>query len=853
MRSSREPKTVLTGMWLALAVYFVELVLPGCSYNPSTPSRNLKSPTSAARTWTETNAHCFDDSNFVLSSENEGSTWLSGRHLGLPRSFELNCGQADPLTKFLSRGAGYTLNLTPAEAVLTLTDVVKQRGAAALPHDGARRLLRDDDLAASGLAHRTETPVQSVLRTRFVGSNPNPVLEGLDQLTGKSNYLMGDDPKRWHTNIPQFASVKYRDVYPGVDLIYHSDREQLEYDVVLRPGATADVVRIAYEGANININETGDLVLRTAAHEIRQHKPLIYQEAEGIRSEVAGRFVLRDGRDVGFEVSDYDKTRPLVIDPILTYSTFFGGSGTENITDVAVDKSGSVYVVGSTDARFDNLKGIQKTLPEGLDSKGYIFVAKIGPPVSGSASLVYITYLVGDKLDQGSAIAVDSSGNACITGFTYSHNFPNPLGVDLSGHDDNAFVAKLNASGSDLDYFAYLGGTGTDSGADIALDAFGNIYVSGETDSGSVKDPKSFRTTSSAYKPEYNNGGMGKNAFVVKIDPTALGTDSLVYSTVLGGSLEDTGTGVAVDSHGQVYVIGITHGGFPTTDNAYQMCFQGTCNEDFPKCSNAFVAKLDPNASGKASLVYSTYLGGSGGDEAMRIAVDGGGNAYVAGMTSSANFPRTINPKRHLKGISDAFVVKINPLASGPASLVYSTLLGGKGNDVAVSVAVDCMSNAYVAGYTDSLDFPTESPVQKHNHSKVFNDAFVSKLNQAGSLVYSTYIGGSGDDKASSVALDGSGSAFVAGSTSSRDFPITPRSIQTVMTDSTEGFIIKIESEPPSCSTELQNSQRTGQAPMMLVSNKAGKNIKPGHSIAVPARNSDGAETKELIFARPLE
>jgi hypothetical protein len=646
----------------------------------------------------------------------------------LPLRFEPNLGQSEPRVLFLARGSGYGLYLTAEEAVMVL------RRGERVSYDAA------------------------LLRLRLVGGGRHPEAVGVGKLPGRSHYFLGSDPGAWRTDVPQYAGVEFRAVYPGVDLTYYGKEGQIEYDFVVASGADPRRIRFRIEGArHVRLDTDGNLVLSAEGGEVIHRAPVFYQEVDGERRSVMGRYVLHGRRDVSFEVGKYDRTRPLVIDPVLSYATYLGGTGSDLGTGVAVDSSGNAYLTGIT---------ASTNFPTASPRQGYAggyeaFVAKLAP--SGS-TLVYSTYLGGSGNDRGLGVAVDSSGNAYVTGDTASTNFPTTSPVQAAnagGYD--AFVAKLDPSGSALLYSTYLGGSGTDGGEGIAVDPAGSAYVTGETTS------TNFRT---AYPLQASYGG-GTDGFVAKLDPSG---SALVYSTYLGGASQDYGMRVAADASGHGYVTGWTSStDFPTA-NALQPGKAGG--------NDAFVARLEPSGS---ALAYSTYLGGSSDDFGRGVAVDPAGNAYVAGYTYSTNFP-AVNPlQASLAGVDDVFVTKISPSGS---ALTYSTYLGGSAFDAPFAIAVDSAGSAYVAGATGSANFPTADPLQASHAGN--EDAFVTKLTPSGSaLAYSTYLGGSGYDDGYSIAVDSSGSATVAGRTSSTDFP-TASPLQPGNAGSDDVFIVRI-------------------------------------------------------------
>ncbi len=673
-------------------------------------------------------------------------------HYGhLPLSFEVNQGQVDSKVKFLVRGHGYGLFLTPTEAVLSLQTSQAKSASAAL---------------AGSMPETRGT----VLRMQWVGGNPSPRVVGLEATPGRVNYLLGNDQTHWHTGIQTYTKVAYEEVYPGVDLVYYGHQSQLEYDVVVAPKANPRAIRLAFRGADrIEVNAVGELVLYSGNREIQMHKPVIYQEISGIRKSISGGYMLNAAREVGFDVGAYDHSHPLVIDPVLAYATYLGGNNDDRCAGIAVDGNGNAYVTGVTySANFPITSGAFQPAFGGVFDA---FVAKLNP--TGTA-LVYATYIGGNIYDEGTGIAVDGNGNAFVSGFTNSTNFPATPGAfqpALSGgYYPDSFVAKLNPTGTALVYATYLGGNNDDRGAGVAVDGTGNAYVSGWTTSAN------FPITSGAFQPAF--GGGYTDTFMAKLNPT--GT-ALIYANYLGGKGIDSATGIAVDSIGNAYVTGFTNStDFPTTSGSFQPAFGGP---DF----DAYVAKL--NSTGTA-LVYATYLGGNAYDDSIGIAVDGNGNAFVSGETGSANFPTTPGAfQTALGGQDNAYVAKLNPTGT---ALVYATYLGGKSVDGGFGIAVDGIGNAFVTGFTNSTNFPTTSGAFQPALGGV-EDAFVAKLNSTGTaLVYATYLGGNSDDGGVGITVDGTGDAFVSGWTTSANFPNTPGGIQPAFGGSNDAFVAKL-------------------------------------------------------------
>jgi hypothetical protein len=640
---------------------------------------------------------------------------LTAAYGQLPLSFEVNKGQTDPRVNFLTQGAGYTAFLTPTSAVMEL-----QQGSGS-----------------------------NVVTMKIVGAKAGSHAVGLDKQVGVSNYFMGNDPSRGHTNIANYAEVSYKGVYRGINLVYHGDQQQLEYDFVVQPGASPGAIRLAFGGAvGKSLDAQGNLVLHTSGGDMVEHAPIAYQIVNGVQQAVASRFVLGRGGQVSFQVGRYDHSKPLVIDPVLSlsYSTYLGGTGALTKGDgIAIDSSGDVYVTGTTlSPKFPTTKGAFQTSGAFIKTIGLGgFVTKFN--ATGSA-LVYSTFL-GGIVPAG--IAVDSAGDAYVTGTTYdAPPLKNAFQATAGGGGD-AFVTKLNASGSALVYSTYLGGSGQDSATGIAVDGSGDAYVTGDTVS------TNFPTTPGSLQP-----AMGAlEGFVSELNPTG---SALVYSTYLGGSAETYANGIAVDRSGNAYVTGWSpSSNFPTTPGAFQSGSSG----------GAFVAKL--NARGSA-LLYAAQLADGKGSS---IAVDGSGNAYVTGIAVSPDFPTTAGAFQTTFGTpTDTFVTELN--AAGTA-LVYSTRLGGSGGASFLAsfpgcIAVDRSGNIHVTGITGSTNFPTKNALQATFGGGQF-DAFVAEINPsqvgAASLVYSTYLGGSDQDEAYGIAVDGSGNSYVTGFTFSSDFP----------------------------------------------------------------------------------
>jgi uncharacterized repeat protein (TIGR01451 family) len=692
----------------------------------------------------------------------------------LPINFEANRGQTDESVKFLARGRGYNLFLTATEVVLNLRTEAR-RDKSESPMDKAGRG-RNPAL----LSHASATT--STLRMRLVGANPEAQLKGEGQLPGTINYFTGLDAGKWQRNVSSFAKVRYESVYPGVDMVYYGNQRELEYDFVLAPGANPNTIMLNFAGAQqMSIAENGDLVLETDNGNLLQRKPVTYQETNGSRQMVASHYVIRDGQ-VGFEVGDYDLSKPLIIDPILSYSTFLGGSGGyEAGFGVTVDADGNAYVVGTTAAAdYPVTTGTVQSTAGGSNTLGDAFVTKLN---ATGTSLVYSTYLGGSDSDYGYDIAVDGDGNAYVMGSTVSTDFPTTsgafqsTGVSTDGSGDG-FVVKLNAAGSSLLYSTYLGGSGGDDCRAIALNSLGEVYVAGGTQS------VDFPTTPGAHRTALTGGDF--DAFVTKLNAT--GT-ALGFSTFIGGN-SATAHDLALDSSGNVYLVGETYAGtlgggstifsYPVTSNAHQ---SAPAAEGF----EGFMSKVSADGT---QLLYSSYLGGSMEDSVIGVAVDASDDVYVAGYTGSGDFPVTSGCAQPVfGGPYDVFISKFDFSSPNAVSLHYSTYLGGSNLEDPYGIAVDANGNAYVAGYTTSYDFPV---TQTSSHGWL--SAFATKLNAAGSQFLDSSRFGEVYTYVYGLALDPSGNAYVVGETTSSEFPTTPGAVQTTFGgDSSDSFVTKLD------------------------------------------------------------
>lgn len=683
----------------------------------------------------------------------------------LPLCFEANTAPTDAPANFISRGQGYTLYLTPTEAVLALHKDTWQRPLAA----------------------RVTPPEVEVVRMTLLRANPQAAPAATEQLPGTVNYLIGNDPARWRHTIPLYARATFARVYPGVDLTYYGTQGQLEYDFTVAPGTDPRVITLAFDDVReTRIDPNGELVLRTATGELRFHAPRAYQPHDGKQQDVASRYVITGNNRVGFLVPDYDRHQPLVIDPVLVYSTYLGGNSAyygDYGNGITVDAAGNAYVIGGTSsANFPTTNAFQTAKG---NTSVTAFVTKLGP---GGSNLVYSTYIGGNNFDCGDGIAVDSAGNAYLDGWTLSTNFPTRNAFQSTiGGVTNIFVAKLGPAGSNLIYSTYLGGNGGyigDWANAIAIDSAGNAYITGSVTSSNFPIRNAFQATI---------GSPSGNAFVAKFGPDG---SNLVYSTYLGGNGTDYGYGIAVDTAGNACVAGHTSSTtFPTT-NAFQ-------NTLASPNGNAFVAKL--GGPGGSNLIYSTYLGGSSYKKASAVAMDAAGNAYVTGYTSSTNFPTQNAFQKTLHGtVANAFVTKLG--GPGGSNLVYSTYLGGSYYDYGYGIAVDNVGDAFATGFTFSTNFPTRNAFQKTLGGQA--NAFVTELDPSGSnLVYSSYLGGNGFDVGYGITVDAAGSAYVIGYTTSSTFPTT-NAFQTALAGSNGNARHGLGVGNRQCSCHVDNRRR---------------------------------------------
>ena len=664
-----------------------------------------------------------------------------------PIYFEANQGQVTEEVKYIARGQGHTLWLTDKQILLSLTPQKKDQISSTL------------------------------IRMRLLGDNHNAKWEGRAPLEGKVHYLKGRDSDAWLTHVPTYGEIVRKQIYGGIDLVYHGSPQKLEYDFVVAPGSDPKQISIAFDGiSKLHLDEFGNLLMQTKdGGQLRQNKPIIYQDIKNKREIVNGKYILNKNNNVSFQIAQYDKRYPLVIDPVLDYATYLGGDNDDTGTALAVDETGAAYVTGTTNSiSFPSVNALQAPRLGDKDT----FIIKLSPDGN---SLIYATYLGGSgeegykeserddderdddeydsestkiEVDTGRAIKVDSEGQVVIAGSTNSNvDFPlvNAIQNQYGGGSEDAYVAKLSADGGALLFSTYIGGSKQDSIYGLALNAENEIAITGITDSSDFPIKNAYQSQKSYYK----------DAFVTKL--TSNGS-SIVFSTYLGGSGNDQANAIAFDKSNNVYISGWTKSksSFPITNNAAQSSFGGY--------ADAFVVKL--NTDGQ-SIGYATYLGGEKTDSATAIDIDLEGNAIVAGWTNSDDddddFPITsgVLQKNYAGGYADGFVAKLN--ATGE-TFRFVSYLGGGYQDRARSITHNAMNEIVLSGWTGSSNFPIKDAIQDSKAGYI--DAFVTRIKSDGSeILESTYLGGEYNDQAYGLALDPVGNWYVTGITKSTNFP----------------------------------------------------------------------------------
>lgn len=700
----------------------------------------------------------------------------ANRELRTKIYFEQNRGQVDERVKFISRGAKHTMFLAATEAVYV---VPMPADAGENWRSGGRERMSPDEMATLRHDVPGSQHLAFALRLQFVGADPTAEISGDGEVATRANYFRGNDPSRWLTDVPAYSRVRYEDVYRDIDLAFYGNSENNnQYDLIVGPNGDPSQIELDYAGAeSINIDaESGELLINTAAGTIKQSSPFSYQQINGAKHAIVSNYELTGRTSVRFRLGEYDRSKPLVIDPALNnlaFSSFLGGGGNDIGNDIKADAAGNTYVVGTTESDiFPTTSGAFDTTHNGSKD---IFVSKMA---ADGGSLVYSTYIGGNDTDEGNALAIDTAGSVFLTGLSRSPNYPTTAGAydtTWSSGQFDVIVTKLNASGNQLLYSTYVGDTNYEFGSDIAIDLTGNAYITGYTNT-------PFPTTAGAYDTIPNGGTY--DGFVTKLNPS--GT-ALAFSTLLGGQASEFSYGIAIDNAGNAVVTGLTqsgpdgggNGAFPTTAGAFDTTFGGS--------TDAYVTKINSLGSG---LVFSTFLGGTGNESGNAVSLDQIGNIYVAGDTGSLDFPITSNAYDQTYGGSsnlDIFVSKIDATGN---SLLYSTYLGDAGTERVNDITVDNTGAAFIAGSTDS-SFPTTSNAYDSTANGQV-DAIVTKLNPAASgLSYSTFLGGALWDIAYGIALDPANNVYVTGFTGSQAFPATANAFQTEWAGSNDAFVAK--------------------------------------------------------------
>lgn len=758
------------------------------------------------------------------------------RSAQLPLTFEANQGQTSSQVNFLTHSKGYTAYLTAGGMVLSL------RPNQPVPAQQT----------SNGAASNKSQQLSSTLQFKLVGAAKNPTVTGEDLQPGRVNYFIGRDPAKWHTNVRAYAKVRYKNVYPGIDLVYYGNQRQLEYDFAVSPGADPGRIQFEITGANqIGLDAEGNLVLQTVGQELHFQSPLVYQESNGVRVPVGGTYVMEDSTHVGFHVAQYDSSKPLVIDPVLVYSTYLGGSGDDQPTGIAVDSTGCVYVAGYTDSTDFPLATLG-SLPAGAT---HVFVAKLD---STGSNLVYADYIGGNGEDYGIALVLDSANDVYVTGSTTSSDFPvvNPYQGTYPG-SYNGFLTRISADGSSLLYSTYLGGNSSDAPSSIAIDSSGSVLVAGNTASTNFPVVNAYQATVSPNQ----DGLYGYYGFLTKFSSNG---SSLIYSTYFGGNsnvvLNCGGnpcwpspyseiTGIALDSGGNVYAAGNTNTyNFPTTSGAY-LSTDSTQQDSVV----GFVSKFGSSGN----LDYSTYFYESSGAimGINAIAVDASGSAYVTGIAlSDGTFPITstsiCDPSVYGAGCNFAFVTKFDTVGS---TLLYSTFLGPNNGATPQAIALDSNNDAYVLASSSSGSFSIVDGLEPYTSG---SDLLLVEIDPlATTQMFATDLGGSADEFPDGIAIDSNRNLYIAASTDSIDFPVTLGAFQNVLAGGMDAFLLKIGPNsapsialsPASLLFSVQTVGSTSSAQAILLRNMGSSPLL----ISSIAANGDFAETNDCGSSVP--
>ncbi|MFC1558801.1 SBBP repeat-containing protein, partial [candidate division KSB1 bacterium] len=687
----------------------------------------------------------------------------------IPLAFQLNSGRFNEQVKFTTGGNGATMFFTGEGTTFLLG---RETGESL----AKRASLKKEAIFDTPIPQVEDIEMEHfALKLNFNNANTQPDVSGEDRLPWNTNYLLGNDPDKWRTDVSNYAKVRLSNLYNGVDLLYYGNKNRIKYDFVVEPGADPGQILLSYDFGDyydsdlLTINNEGELEVKTPLGNLIEKKPYCYQIIDGNEIEVAVQYKIVD-KDLNrftFDVSEYNTDYPLIIDPELVYSSYLGGSGDDTAISIDVDNSGNTYVSGYTSsANFPVTSGAYSEAKTGnFDA----FVCKLNP---AGTELIYSTYIGGSDEDTGINIKIDSSGSAYLVGYTKSSNFPTTSGAFDESHngDYDAFAVKLNSSGNTLIYSTYIGGSSYDvSITGIAIDISGNIYIGGQTAS------SNFPVTSGAYDESYNDGYDG---FIIKLNPSG---SALIFSTFLGGSQSESAGYININSSGNIITSSSTASSdFPITPGAYDENHNGS--------ADVFITIFNPDGD---SIIYSTFIGGSDSDALYDVTLDNSDNIYIAGRTYSADYPTTSGAyDESYNGDLDVFVTKFNPSGT---SLQYSTYIGSSGFDASPAIAVDNSENLYAAVTTASTDFPTTPGTYDDSYNGGEYDIGLFKLTASGnSLLYSTYIGGSNREIAYGFEIDNNNNAYITGHTKSSNFPVTSGAYDENYAGSlTDGFVTK--------------------------------------------------------------
>ncbi len=640
-----------------------------------------------------------------------------------PLYFIQNKGQINKEALFYIKTSNYTLWVTEKKLIF---DIIKRANS-----QNSNKVIRD------------------ISTIEFIDINKDVEIKAFELQKLRVSYFRGKDKSEWFENIPTYKYVVYKNIYPNIDLKIYGKGVGIEYDWIINKGGDPKKIKFQYQGIkNSFINKRGDIEINTRnSIKLVHKKPYSYQNDNKIQS-----YFQEENNIFSFNTGNYDKRKSLIIDPVIVYSSFIGGDHDDEANSVAVDKNGIAYITGNTYSdNFPNQNGYKETT-----GQKDVFITKIDTSKTGKNSIVYSSFIGGEHDDEAKAIAVDENGIACITGSTYSNNFPNQNGYKETTNQRDIFITKIDTKQTGKNsilYSAFIGGEHDDEAKGIDIDKNGFIYITGYT----------FSKKDFPFKNSINNYSGSADAFITKIDTSKTGKNSIVYSTFIGGEHDDKANAIAVDKNGIAYITGSTYSDNFPNQNGYKKT---------TKQRDTFITKINTSKTGKNSILYSAFIGGDHDDEANSIAVDKAGIAYITGSTYSNNFPNQ-NGYKETTNQRDIFITQVDTKQTGKNSILYSAFIGGKHDDEAKGIDIDKNGFIYITGYTFSKkDFPVKNPINNYSGSA---DAFITKIDTSktgkNSIVYSTFIGGDHDDKANAIAVDKNGVAYITGNTYSDNFP----------------------------------------------------------------------------------